>query len=194
MNSSSLSSRLCWYAVQVPKSSEEKVEQKLSQRQFRTYLPAQVVRRRYSDRTKLVRIPYYPGYLFCESDLETMLPIKTTPGVIGIVSCAGKPCSIPRQELESIQLLAASGMTLGTVEQAVAGQNVEIIAGPLKGMTGVIASVEGEYVLAVAISLLNRSLTVRLDALDVEVISASTRKFIPSGLRLPVSQASTTRS
>src|SRR5439155_26504528 len=74
-----------WYALQIRPRSESLVAAHLRYKGYHPFLPTYTAKRRWSDRIKILDSPLFPGYLFCQFDLNTRMPILTTPGVSGIV-------------------------------------------------------------------------------------------------------------
>ena len=54
----------------------------LRTRGYDPFLPYYSVKRQWSDRTKSIDLPLFPGYLFCQIDLNSRFPVLTTPGVM----------------------------------------------------------------------------------------------------------------
>jgi transcription antitermination factor NusG len=79
------SSEYPWYAVRTRSNCEQTVSEVLKQKGLTEFSPFYVARRRWSDRTKRVRLPLFPGYLFCRFDPLDRLPVLRTPGVVNIV-------------------------------------------------------------------------------------------------------------
>src|SRR5437867_6253017 len=74
-----------WYALQIRPRWESLVAAHLRYRGYEPFLPTYQAKRRWADRIKILDSPLFPGYLFCQFNLNTRMPILTTPGVSGIV-------------------------------------------------------------------------------------------------------------
>ena len=57
---------LPWYVLYTKPRNEKKVAQRLSEAGYTVYCPLQKVRRRWSDRTKVVEEPLFTSYLFIQ--------------------------------------------------------------------------------------------------------------------------------
>ena len=77
--------QLPWYALRIQSRLASFASTTLRGKGYQEFLPLYRSRRRWSDRTKELELPLFPGYLFCQFDVNDRLPILTTPGVIGIV-------------------------------------------------------------------------------------------------------------
>jgi len=152
-----------WYALQIRPGREKWVCQALQQKGYQPFLPLYRTRRSWSDRTKLIDLPLFPGYLFSQCDPARPLAITTTPGVIGFVGAGRKPIAIEPQEIDSVRSVVNSGLEVQPWPFLRPGRRVRIDRGPLRGLTGAILAIKRSYLLVVAINLLQRSVAVDLD-------------------------------
>ena len=152
-----------WYAVRVRSKFERIVSTSLSGKGYEEYLPLYHSRRKWSDRSKDLDLPLFPGYLFCRFDVEFRLPILVTPGVISIVGIGRIPVAISDEEIEAIQTMVRSGLLLRPWPQLAVGSRVVIEKGPLKGLEGVALDIKKKYHLFVSVPLLQRSVSVEIE-------------------------------
>lgn len=152
-----------WYAIRVRSRFEQAVSAALCGKGYEEYLPLYHSRRKWSDRSKDLDLPLFPGYLFCRFDVQVRLPILTTPGVISIVGMGRIPVAISDQEIDAIQAVVRSGLHLQPWPQLVVGSRVLIEEGPLKGLEGVAMDVKKKFRLFVSVPLLQRSVSVEID-------------------------------
>jgi transcription antitermination factor NusG len=95
--------------------------------------------------------PLFPGYLFCRFDVtDRLMPILTTPGVIGIVGAGKTPVPIDDEEIEAIRAILRSGLAARPWPFLQVGSKVYIERGPLTGMEGIIANADKVYRLIVS--------------------------------------------
>lgn len=59
---------LRWFVIQVRPRYEKIVASVLRAKGYEEFLPLHTARRRWSDRTKELEVPLFPGYLFCRLD------------------------------------------------------------------------------------------------------------------------------
>ena len=120
--------------------------------------------RQWSDRVKKVELPLFPGYLFCRFDpSDRLVPILTTPGVIGIVSAGRTPLSVAETEIEDVRTVLRSGLAAQPWPFLGVGSRVYMEAGPLAGLEGMVTNADKIYRLVVSVSLLQRSVAVEID-------------------------------
>lgn len=101
----------------------------------------------------------FPRYAFlrCGRSEQSIGPIRSTPGVTGLVTFGMIPATLDESTLEAIRSLAEH-QARGHAEEAFpfqAGDSVAISDGPLKGLSGIVSTVAAERV-TVLLSLLGR--------------------------------------
>src|ERR1035441_9840100 len=100
---------MSWYALRIQSRLSSLAVDTLRGKGYEEFLPLYRARRRWSDRVKQVELPLFPGYLFCQFDVNDRLPILTTPGVIGIVGAGKTPVPVDIEEIEAIRAILRSG-------------------------------------------------------------------------------------
>jgi len=155
---------LAWYAIHVKSRCEFQTHQELSTRGFETFLPLHKVRRRWSDRVKVLEVPLFPGYLFSRFELENRIRILNLPGVARIVGTGAKPIPVSEEELGSIRTMVNSQLTLVPWPYLRTGQKVAIDHGPLAGVEGIVIRAEdGKPRVVVSVTLLQRSVSTEIE-------------------------------
>lgn len=163
---------LPWFAVQVRARHEIGIASYLGQKGYEQFLPLYKCRKRWSDRIKEVQAPLFPGYLFCRFDPQNRLPILKTPGVVQIVGNGRYPIPVCDSEVSALQTLVASGLPNQPWPFLHAGDKVQIQAGPLRGLEGVLVAFKGACHLVLSVSLLQRSVAVEIDSAFVSPLRA----------------------
>lgn len=159
-----------WFALQVRTRHETGVANFLTGKGYEPFLPTYQARKRWSDRIKIVDAPLFAGYLFCRFDVNNRLPILTTPGVIQIVGFNRIPAPVDEAEIDAVQRLVASGLSSQPWPFLHAGDRVQIDAGPLRGLEGVLMELRGTRRLVVSVTLLQRSVAVEIDSALIKVL------------------------
>ncbi len=152
-----------WFAVQVKPRSEKTVASIASNRGYEEFLPLQKVRRRWSDRVKVLDVPLFPGYLFCRIGAESRLPLLTVPGVVGLVGVGKTPFPIEDREVANIQAVVRSGLWTEPCAYLESGQLVRLEEGPLAGLEGLYLESRGEHRIVVSVNLLRRSVGIEIE-------------------------------
>jgi len=157
-----------WYAVRVRSCGEFVVASGLRARELDTFLPVYESSRRWSDRSKVVQVPLFPGYVFAKFLGTRRLPVLMTSGVVNIVSFGTQPAPVPEIEIESIRKIIESRTQLFPNPYLAPRKQVEVVRGSLRGVIGTIVSVKCRWRLVVSVHLLQRSIAVEMDMSMVE--------------------------
>ena|ERR1017187_2097337 len=153
-----------WYALQVQSRLASVASTVLRGKGYEEFLPVYCSRRRWSDRVKKIDLPLFPGYLFCKFDpQDRLVPVLTTPGVIGIVGAGRKPIPVPEEEIEAVRRVLLSGLAAQPWPFLGVGSRIYIESGPLAGIEGIVTNVDKVYRLVVSVTLLQRSVAVEID-------------------------------
>jgi transcriptional antiterminator NusG len=155
---------LPWVAVQTRPNYEQLVARQLTMQGHECFLPVSQSRRRWSDRVKTLDLPLFPGYLFCRCDMSMRWRILSIAGVTRILGCGGMPIRVSEEEIAAVQRLVHSGLACMPSSRWKIGERVRVQQGPLRGLEGFVMAVEEEPHLFVSVSILQRSIAVKLDA------------------------------
>src|SRR5208283_1103991 len=155
--------RADWYAVRVRSNFEEIAANGLTAKGHTVFLPTYKDRRRWSDRTKEIQVPLFGGYVFCQLQPSNTLPVLTTPGVIDIVSFGRELAVVDEGELEAVRAILRASLGARPWPYLESGRRVLIREGPLRGVEGIVLETLGALTLVVSISLLCRSVSVKVE-------------------------------
>src|SRR5688572_27455068 len=133
---------LRWFAVRLKSNFEKKAAVYLEHRNYEVFLPLYESRRRWSDRTKVLQLPLFPGYLFCRMDVNQRAPVITAPGIVSIVGLGKTPEPIPEHEIAGIQSVLREGLLVRPWPFLQTGQKVLIESGPLAGIEGILTKIK----------------------------------------------------
>ncbi len=92
-----------WLAVYTRPRWEKKVDSLLKAKGVESYCPLNKVRRRWSDRVKLVEEPLFKSYVFVKVTEDDKTGVRMTNGVINFVYWDGKPAVIKEKEIAAIK-------------------------------------------------------------------------------------------
>ena len=152
-----------WFAVQVKSHSEKLVATVLQHKGVEEFFPSYRSRRRWSDRSKTVEMPLFPGYVFCRLDPQYRLPVLITPGVVQFVDIGRFPVPIDDAEIGSIQSAVRSGVQAEPWPFLDVGQRVRVEDGPLTGLEGILVEVRKRHRIVLSVTLLRRSVAVEVE-------------------------------
>jgi transcription antitermination factor NusG len=157
-----MTSNLQWFAVRVRPRCEKQVAEVLANKGYERFLPLHRLRRQWSDRVVETQLPLFPGYVFSRFDVQTRLPVLTTPGVLSIVSVGRTPQPVEDGEIDALQVLVRSRLTVEPWPYQHVGRLVHIVRGPLAGASGMLVGVKSASRLVVSVTLLQRSVAVEI--------------------------------
>lgn len=152
-----------WFAIRVKSQCEKMVSGALRYKGYEEFLPLYSSRRCWSDRTKVLQLPVFAGYLFCQFEMSQRMDILKTPGVCNIVGQGSLPHPVDPKELDNIRVSLRSGRRIEPWKGLAIGDRVRIDRGPLRGIEGQLLRVKGTTHLILGIELLQRSVAVEID-------------------------------
>ncbi|MDZ4796668.1 MAG: UpxY family transcription antiterminator [Bryobacteraceae bacterium] len=169
---------LPWYALRVRSRHERVVEEMLRRKGWEAFVPVYKDRRRWADRIKVVEFPLFPGYVFCRLEVNNRLPVVNTPGVVEILGNGRELLPVENAEIRSLQTLMASGLNCEPWERLMTGDEVQIDAGPLKGLHGSVVDIRKGLRLVLAVTLLHRSVLVAIEPEWVTPLNVGARALL----------------
>ena len=160
-----------WVAALVQMNTEKKVSSMLSKLGYDNYVPIQTEIRQWSDRKKKVDKIVIPMVVFVSVNKEVVKSLRTLSSIYKFISYPGQkePAVIPNEQIERLKFMlhhADSAVEFSETAYEV-GEEVEIVRGPLKGLSGELCYVQkGNPKLGVYVELLGYSY-VNVDIKDV---------------------------
>lgn len=152
-----------WYAVYTRPRWEKKVAHLLQQGGIESYCPLNKVRRKWSDRIKLVEEPLFKSYVFVKVDENDRTGVRMTDGVINFVYWDGKPAVVKEKEIEAIKLFLEEHENVSLVKMDLKpNDRVRILSGPMMDKEGKVLEVKHK-VAKVAIDSLGFILVANFD-------------------------------
>lgn len=150
-----------WLAVYTRPRWEKKVNQLLAEKGVERYCPLNKVRRKWSDRIKIVEEPLFKSYVFVKVNEEDRSDIRMTPGVINFVYWQGKPAVIKEKEITAIKrfLDEYENVELKPINVKV-NERVKITKGPLMDLEGKVLEVK------------NKKATIAIDSLGYILVAS----------------------
>ena len=157
-----------WFAVYTKYKREKLVRKMLQQKGVEVYLPLQKVTRRYVRKVKHLELPLINCHLFVKIRQSEYVPVLETENVVKFVRIARNLISIPEREMDIMRRVVGEKYEVSVEpRQLVVGDAVEIIAGSLTGVRGIL--VKDAERNTVVIELENAGFQLRMDV-PVEAI------------------------
>lgn len=157
-----------WYAVYTRHHHEQTVALTLSSKGFETFLPVYTTAHRWKDRTKELRLPLFPSYVFLRGPVERWSLVQMTPGINSVVGYAGHPALIPRGQIDTVRQLVAGPLRVEPHPFLKCGDWVRVKNGLLEGVEGILVAKKNVFRLVLSVELLHRSVSVEVDGAIVE--------------------------
>lgn len=159
-----------WYALYVRSRAEKQTESLLLRYGFEVYLPLTKVLKQWSDRKKWVEEPLFRSYLFVHISPDEYYDVLNTQGIVKYISFEGKAVAIPPQQIGAIRQFVESGEELPDVELSLEpGSMVDIIMGPMKGLSGELLEIKGKKKVKIEIDGLGQSVFVEVPTSHIQI-------------------------
>lgn len=162
---------LHWYVGYTRSCQEKRVAEALQKMGVDYFLPIQKVRRKWSDRVKIIDKMVMPHTIFIHTDPNTRVKLlETIYGLVRYMSKKGpwNPVEVPQYQMDAFRLMVAN-----TNEEVMfetrpirPGDPVEIVNGAFAGITGEVVRMEGVSYVCVRLEGLGAAL-VELPAGDL---------------------------
>jgi transcription antitermination factor NusG len=166
---SALTSR--WYALYTRSRFEKKMLSELTDRKIEVFLPMREILSRWKDRKKRIWVPLFPGYIFIHhiDTPENRYRVLNLPGAVRFVGFEGHPNPIPEEQILYVRRFLESNIAVDPYPYLQAGSRVEVTAGPLRGIRGILVEKRGRYRFVIQVDLIRQALSVEIDASDVRL-------------------------
>ncbi|HET8637668.1 MAG TPA: UpxY family transcription antiterminator, partial [Acidobacteriaceae bacterium] len=127
-----------WYAVYTWARHEKAVARHFEERGLTYFLPLYQAVHRWNKRSSRVSLPLFPGYVFVRTATRERFQPLQVPGVLHYAGSGVTPSPIADDEIEALRKILISGKEVGPHPYLSAGNPVQIVAGPLAGLRGIV--------------------------------------------------------
>ena len=158
-----------WLAVYTRPRWEKKVNQLLNEKGLESYCPLNKVRRKWSDRYKIVEEPLFKSYVFVKVSEADRTNVRMTSGAINFVYWDGKPAVIREREINAIRRF------LNEYENVEAKQVKLAVNQRVRITNGTMMDLEGKV-----INLRQKTAKVAIDSLGYILIATIDRSKLTS--------------
>lgn len=163
-----------WFVAYVRSCQERRLASFLAAEGIDYYLPIQKERRRWSDRVKLVEKLVIPGMIFIHTDeIARQELLKDNPLISRFMTNGPyKPVVVPDSQMEEFRFVVENSSEKVSVSSRnfAAGEKIEVISGPLKGLVSEITAISGVSYLLIRLDMLGAAM-VKIDAGCVKKIN-----------------------
>lgn len=149
-----------WYVVYTRPRAEKKLLLELQEKSIESFLPLLPVKKKWSDRIKIVDSPIFTSYIFVKINFqEDSVNILKLKNALQFIYFNNKPAIIDDNDIELIKIFLneyPDRLKIEQKEKLQKGNEVLIQSGPFKGRRAVIEKVKNDYIVILNLPLLNR--------------------------------------
>ena len=161
-----------WIVVRSKPRSEKIAYAQLKEKGIEAYLPLLKERRKWSDRKKWVEFPLFSSYLFAKIEIKNSIFVLQTNGVSSLVKFGEEIAIVQDEVVDAIKLAIDGGYQLTPAEYFIAGNAVEVIEGPMRGVKGIVAQLKGKDRLVIKIDAIQQALSIDIDTRFIKNIKS----------------------
>ncbi len=161
-----------WIVVRSKPRSEKIAYAQLKEKGIEAYLPLLKERRKWSDRKKWVEFPLFSSYLFVKIEIKNSIFVLQTNGVSSLVKFGEEIAIVQDEVINAIRLAIDGGYQLRPAEYFIAGNAVEVIEGPMRGVKGIVAQLKGKDRLVIKIDAIQQALSIDIDTRFIKNIKS----------------------
>ncbi|MFD2527180.1 UpxY family transcription antiterminator [Flavihumibacter stibioxidans] len=150
-----------WYALYTKPRWEKKVHELMLRRGVESYCPLNKVRRKWSDRYKVIEEPLFKSYLFVHIAENQKTEVRYVDGVVNYVYWLGKPAKLKAEEIARIKRFLGEHTDVKVIQvlEPKPGDKVIITSGAFMENEGTILSADKKWV------------EVRIDSLGFKLVA-----------------------
>ncbi|HEY4288979.1 MAG TPA: UpxY family transcription antiterminator [Puia sp.] len=157
-----------WYLLYTRPHQEQKVVAELNDNDVQVYLPYMKVRKQWSDRIKTVRVPLFPSYVFVYlRNLQEFFTCSSVEGAYDYVRCGKEAARVREEVIDSVRMIEQGENLELSDEYFNPGEKVQILQGPLCGLTCEVVRKSGKDKIMVRVNLLKQFILADLPVSDL---------------------------
>ncbi len=127
-----------WYALYTKSRHEKFVEAQLLEKGIEAFTPKITLKKRWSDRIKIIQEPLFKSYCFARFSLSEKIKAVSQAGVVKAVHFNGQYILVPETVINSLKILTESKILLDPCPYIKVNDPIVINKGPLKGLEGIV--------------------------------------------------------
>jgi transcription antitermination factor NusG len=159
-----------WCALYTRHQHEKTVAGALTAKGFEVLLPLYKSIRTWKDRNKVIELALFPCYVFVRGAITRRLQVLTTPGVHMVLAHGDRIAIIPEEQIHALQRLVNGSQAIEPHPFLQCGERVRVKRGALEGVEGILVRKKNLCRLILSVDTVSRSISVEINALDVEVV------------------------
>lgn len=159
-----------WFAIFTIHQHEQKVVERLRNREIESFVPAYTEKRIWKDRhKKTLTLPLFPTYIFAHLHRRDYVRVLESPGVRKIVGNSRGPVALSDPDVEFLRSDRIQAR-IRPYKDLVVGRKVRVSSGPMVGIEGVLVREERGFMFVVSVPMINQHAAVHVSAADLEVM------------------------
>jgi len=160
-----------WYALYVKSRTEKKVAIELEAEEIDFYLPLEKKLRQWSDRKKWVEVPLFRSYIFVYVGIKDYYKALYVQGAVKYVSFEGKAVPVPPQQIDAVKYyLEEKDHELKEDQDWEKGKEVEVMAGKLTGLRGILIQAKGKNYIKVQIDVVGSAIVLKIPKKHLRIV------------------------
>ena len=154
-----------WFLVHTLPRGELRARLHLGVQGFETFLPQIDKTIRHARQLRTVRSSLFPRYLFTllDLDIDRWLSIRSTPGVLCLYTCEGRPVPVPKGVVESLRAHANEANLTLFGPKLLEGDRVRIMRGPFAELIGTLSRLDENGRVRVLLTMMGGNVPVSVD-------------------------------
>ncbi|MEQ8477449.1 transcription termination/antitermination NusG family protein [Fulvivirga sp.] len=149
-----------WHVIFVRQHYERRISEKLTKMGIENILPQTKVMREYKSQRRRVLVPLFPGYLFLKVVPGKRHHVTFLNGVYRFLRVGDEYEQVSETEIDNLKILARDASHQITKEDYLKkGTGVEVIDGPLYGISGFVSGCNGGRIL-VTVNAIRTSISI----------------------------------
>ncbi|MBE0649437.1 MAG: UpxY family transcription antiterminator [Bacteroidales bacterium] len=157
-----MSKEKTWYAIYVKSRAEKKVAVELDAEDIEFYLPLEKRLKQWSDRKKWVEEPLFRSYIFVHIEAKDYYRALVR-NTVKYITFEGKAVPVPPQQIEAVKVYLDEKEPLNNPDESWdTGKEVEVMAGNLTGLKGVLMEADGKSRVKVEIEVVGSAIILQI--------------------------------
>ena len=157
-----------WWVVHTKSRNEKALAHDLIRRKISYFLPMSWKVRRKSRRTIRSLLPLFGGYLFFCGQENDRIELLRTDRVANLIEVKDQQRLL--RELQQVEQALKAGVPVTPHKYVREGQKCRVMAGPLLGLEGVVATTRGATRLVLQVDMLGQAASVEIDVDMIEPV------------------------
>ena len=158
-----------WFVLYTRSRHEKFVESALMRKGIESFVPTVFLRRRWSDRIKIIREPIFKGYCFARFSLEDKAKVVSQQGVVDVVHFKGQYIPVQESVIDSLKILVENKVRIDPYPYLKNGDIVRVVRGPLKDVEGyIVEKRKKDTTLVISVDAVALSIKCIVDVADIE--------------------------